>query len=158
MVVSIYFHTRTLRTLRTLIDSAPKSTPNNPNNPTLKMLEIFGDEWLLTAAYHWRWAYSTDPAQGQSMPTPAGGEATAAMPSRSGHTPRTSSDSSSSSSPSSSPYLPHSHRKFNALQWGNFLLPDGETGRDKRAAGSLLFDAVMYRGGAKSHDNSFSVP
>ena len=123
------------------------------------MLEMFGDEWLLTAAYHWRWAYSTDPAQGQSMPTPVGGEATAAVPSRSGHTPRTSSDTSPSASSSSppSPYLPHSHRKFNALQWGNFLLPDGETGRDKRAAGSLLFDAVMYRGGAKKAILIFSV-
>ena len=28
-----------------------------------KLLELFGDEWLLTAAFHWRWAYSGAPGE-----------------------------------------------------------------------------------------------
>ena len=32
-----------------------------------RLMELFGDEWLLVAAYHWRWAYSTNENKGQFM-------------------------------------------------------------------------------------------
>jgi len=33
-----------------------------------ELIEMLGDEWLLPAAYHWRWAYSGNGTAAQRMP------------------------------------------------------------------------------------------
>ena len=91
-----------------------------------RILELLGDEWFLVAAYHWRWAYSTDGEKGQWMYS---GE-------------RYMAERKQTS------YLRSSHRAYNEWQWGNFLRPNAPSG-EQRATGSLLFDALMFRAGPK---------
>lgn len=95
-----------------------------------RLLELFGDEWLLVAAYHWRWAYSCDEQQGQFM--------------FSGHRRSTVGTTGSATET----YLDPNHRLFNAMQWGRFMKSNA-TGLEQERAGNLLFDAMMYRNGPK---------
>ena len=86
-----------------------------------KLFELFGDEWLLTAAFHWRWAYSGDGSAAQQL-----------------HAPRLATDAASAAS-----YLRPNHRAYNELQWGDFVAPPDASAVRRRRSGGMLFDNVL---------------
>jgi len=92
-----------------------------------QLFELLGDEWLLVAAYHWRWAYSTAGTKGQFM---FNGERALGNKGK------------------ERPYLEPTHRDYNEWQWGRFLMSN-ETAKQQKAAGNLLFDSLMLRMGPK---------
>eukprot|EP01084_Bolivina_argentea_P002013 3715_1 len=116
----------------------PKTSilPNLKTNPKQRMicriLELFGDEWLLVAAYHWRWAYSTDSSKKQWMYSRDRFNKTKYQNSFSNYN-----------------YLKPSHLKFNKWQWGNFLRGSNIDGETQIKAGSLLFDTILMTVGPK---------
>ena len=98
-----------------------------------KLLELFGDEWLLTAAFHWRWAYSGDGSAAQQLSAPPLATAEA----------------------STTGYLRPNQRAYNELQWGDFIAPPGSTPGRRRRSGGMLFDNVLLsehgaRGGLRA--------
>lgn len=99
-----------------------------------KLLELFGDEWLITAAFHWRWAYSGDGSAGQQLPAP---------PLATGATGATGACARPN------------HRAYNELQWGDFIAPPDASPARRRRAGAMLIDNVLLsehgaRGGLRA--------
>lgn len=88
--------------------------PSKPRQRLVcELLELLGDEWLLTPAFHWRWAYSGDGSESQRMPAFMGG----AKP------------------------LPN-HREWNEMQWGAFLKPKASP-PEQRSAAQFLFNTFF---------------
>lgn len=108
----------------------PNITDRPKQRMVCRLMELFGDEWLLVAAYHWRWAYSTNENKGQFMYN--GDRAL----------------NKNTADKEKTDYLEPNHRKYNAVQWGDFMNSNA-TGKAQEQAGDLLFDAVMFRGGPK---------
>ena len=79
-----------------------------------QLLELLGDEWLLVAAYHWRWSYSGE----------AGNAAQRMHTHMQGVTP-----------------VPN-HREHNILQWGAFMRPAAPRTVQERT-GRYLIDTIL---------------
>jgi glutathione S-transferase len=137
----VHDSTEIIERVEALFPTAPviPSTADRPRQRVAcELLELFGDEWLLVAAYHWRWAYSGDGSAAQRLPAGAGS------------TPAAAEQRSAS-------YLQPDQRAYNAQQWGDVFLPD-EPPADRRAVGGNLFDAMMYTMGSKRGLPALGVP
>lgn len=125
--------TEIIDAVEALLLGSPPVLPSAAERPrqrlACELLELLGDEWLLTPAFHWRWAYSGDGTEAQRMPAFMNG----AQP------------------------LPN-HRVYNEAQWGTFLRPDGSE-MEQRRAGQFLFNNFILGGvsGIKSSMGSLGV-